>query len=57
MGCRGVGPGVAKGPKTGTLFGDCSQDVQKIARRPRQSIEPCYQEHVARPEVTENAAE
>jgi hypothetical protein len=57
MGCRGVGPGVAKGPKAGTLFGDRSQDVQKIARRPRQSIELCYQEHVTRAELRENAAE
>jgi hypothetical protein len=57
MRCRGVGPGVAKGPKPSTLFGDRRQDVQKIARRPRQSIEPCYQEHVTRPELRENAAE
>jgi hypothetical protein len=31
--------------------------IQKIARRPRQSIEPCYQEHVTRPELRDNAAE
>jgi hypothetical protein len=39
------------------FLGDRSQDVQKIARGPGQSIEPCHQEHVTRPEVSENAAE
>ena len=54
---RGVGPGVTQRPEAGSFPCDRRECVQKIACRPRQSIEPCYQEHVTRPEVSENAAE
>jgi hypothetical protein len=39
------------------LFGDRSQDVQKIARRPRQSIEPRYNKNISCLEMGDHAAE
>jgi hypothetical protein len=54
--CRGVSPCVAERSESSFLLGDRRQDVEKVARRSRQAVEPRHHEHVAGVELVEDAA-
>src|SRR4051812_37813552 len=46
MRCRRVRPGISQGFKAGTFFSNRPQEVKKISRGPRQSIEAGDHQHV-----------
>jgi hypothetical protein len=48
--------GVVVSAKAGLLLGDRRQDVEQVARRSRQAIEPRHQKHVAGVELVERTA-
>ena len=46
-----IGPSVRQGLEAGACLGDRIDDVEQVARRARQSIEPRHHQHVARAEA------
>src|SRR5260370_592075 len=48
---RRVGPGIAERAKAGTLAGDRVKDVEQVARRSSETVEPGHREHVAGDEL------
>ena len=52
----GVGPCVAKRTEAGLAVGDRGEDVQQVAGRARQAVEPRHHQHVAGVELVERAA-
>jgi hypothetical protein len=54
---RRIGPGVVQRPEAGPLFGDRSEDIQKIACRPCQTIESRHHEDIARLKIRDRSTE
>lgn len=52
----GVGPGITKRAKPGSLVGDRGKRVEKVAGRSRQTVEPGDQQHVTLVELRQGAA-
>jgi len=45
--CRRVSPGVSERFEAGSLFGNCTQEIEEIAGRPRQAIKPGDNQYIA----------
>jgi hypothetical protein len=56
IGCRGLGP-MCRRAEAGCRLGDGRQDIEKVARRSRQAIDPRHHEHVVGVELGEHRAE
>jgi hypothetical protein len=54
MGRRGIGPSILEALEAGAAIADGSQNVEQIARRPSQPIQPRHQQHVARLKPTDH---
>jgi hypothetical protein len=50
MGGRRISPGIVQRPEPSPLLGDPVDDVEEIACRADQTVEPGDEEHVIRPE-------
>ena len=54
--CRGVGPAIGQRFETGSSLGDGVEDVEQVAGRAGQTIQPRYDQYVALVEPFEQLA-